>query len=578
MARGTRGVARGARGTAARPPPPQAGRRKGARSAHGGEADAGMGARGGAGGARAAAARPSPPTRGAGPRGGRGRSAAARGRKRPRMDEWGDIFGCAMSGAAAVSTGPPWRRLGRRGVGGRSDTIRKALSSELDGIEMQSSEVDCHPLERSPSPLLEGGARCPVTSASTKAAGSGEMLATSALCQSDAVKNLGQGHTIDLEEPDYEKCQQSENTTLNKSERRNEHIGDPECSLKAQDVVPSYDGEVNCEEPSTQKESDIFDPSRNDPDAVRLIRSDYECLQPQKFVSPLVMRYLLRSVERKFEGCRDKFYIFDALFYEKLEKALFGVGDLSEMRGWCNNFNIFDRAYLIMPIHGENHWSLVVICIPGKESASGPIILHLDSLGCLSPHQKKDSLGSHPSTMILNIVERFLIEEWCHLMNNLDPNTSITKKKVEVPQLTNGFDTGIFMLYYIERFISQAPERFTKDYLCMFSKSWFKPEDAAELRHTLRLSLEEFMADTIRDDTVASDGEAVQLGNVGVDDLTALSTLEQNLKLSELRRNELLKELGQLNKSIALTRDQISKHPDMIQKKKDELVIGIKPL
>ncbi|RLN28167.1 putative ubiquitin-like-specific protease 2B [Panicum miliaceum] len=98
----------------------------------------------------------------------------------------------------------------------------------------------------------------------------------------------------------------------------------------------------------------------------------------------------------------------------------------------------------------------------------------------------------------------FLKEEWFHLKKNPSPNTkfdvlaSIIKKIAKVPQQNNGYDSGIFMLYYIERFISEAPERFTEDKLCMFNESWFKPEDASELRHTIRQRMSELLpADTI---------------------------------------------------------------------------------
>lgn len=39
----------------------------------------------------------------------------------------------------------------------------------------------------------------------------------------------------------------------------------------------------------------------------------------------------------------------------------------------------------------------------------------------------------------------------------------------QVPQQKNEYDCGIFMLYYIERFIRLAPERFTRDNLSMVS-------------------------------------------------------------------------------------------------------------
>ena len=48
---------------------------------------------------------------------------------------------------------PRRRGRGRGGVGGRSETIRKSLSSELDGIKARSGEVDWPVRERSPSAL-----------------------------------------------------------------------------------------------------------------------------------------------------------------------------------------------------------------------------------------------------------------------------------------------------------------------------------------------------------------------------------------------------------------------------------------
>uniref|UniRef100_A0A0A9DRK5 Ubiquitin-like protease family profile domain-containing protein n=1 Tax=Arundo donax TaxID=35708 RepID=A0A0A9DRK5_ARUDO len=160
------------------------------------------------------------------------------------------------------------------------------------------------------------------------------------------------------------------------------------------------------------------------------------------------------------------------------------------------------------------HWSLIIICIPAKESNSGPIILHLDSL------------GMHPSSKIFNTVEKYLEAEWCHLKKNPPPDTSISEsiwkdlprnihtEKVQVPQQNNAYDCGIFMLYYIKRFIREAPERLTRDKLDMFSCSWFNSEDASELRLTIRaLLLEEFESARLDDamlDAATSDGSDIE--------------------------------------------------------------------
>ena len=39
----------------------------------------------------------------------------------------------------------------------------------------------------------------------------------------------------------------------------------------------------------------------------------------------------------------------------------------------------------------------------------------------------------------------------------------------QVPGQNNAYDCGIFMLYYIQRFIIEAPENFTRDRLVMVS-------------------------------------------------------------------------------------------------------------
>nr|TKW29502.1 hypothetical protein SEVIR_3G399400v2 [Setaria viridis] len=329
-------------------------------------------------------------------------------------------------------------------------------------------------------------------------------------CSTPVSGNLQRVHAIDPDESDNGKCQQSENSSFSRfTKRRKEQLqaSSSVYSRKVQDVVLLDDedmqteGEVNCE----------MSGRRDDPEAVELTGSDINCLDPGAFLSSPVINYYIQNIKRNIlcsDDCRDKFYIFNTYFYGKLEEALYRRGDFSKLRRWWKGVNIFHRAYIILPIHGMAHWSLVIICMPAKESISGPIIiLHLDSL------------GMHHSTKILDTVGRYLEEEWRYLKKNPSPDTSVLdatwedlpsnihKAKVQVPQQNNAYDCGIFMLYYIERFIREAPERFTIDKLDMFSCSWFNPEDASDLRKRIRaLLLEEF--ESARLDNVMSDGAA----------------------------------------------------------------------
>ncbi|EEE53572.1 hypothetical protein OsJ_36804 [Oryza sativa Japonica Group] len=312
-------------------------------------------------------------------------------------------------------------------------------------------------------------------------------------------------HAIDPDEKaDDEKSEPSTRYSFRNyiKKRKEKHQSCLSDFQKVQDVVLLDDedvqpeGQVDCRMHDRRNETMIYYPSRDDPEAVELSSSDIKCLDPGVYLSSPVINFYIQYMKRTKlhdDDCREKFYIFNTYFYSKLEEALLGKGEFLKLRRWWKGVNIYHTSYIILPIHGTAHWSLIIICFPSKESNSGPIILHLDSLEL------------HSSAKIFDTVRRYLEAEWCHLRKNPPPDISISetiwddlpsniqKEKVQVPQQKNEYDCGIFMLYYIERFIRLAPERFTRDNLSMFSRSWFQPEDASDLRQRIReLLLEEF--------------------------------------------------------------------------------------
>ncbi|KAH0466436.1 hypothetical protein IEQ34_003674 [Dendrobium chrysotoxum] len=236
----------------------------------------------------------------------------------------------------------------------------------------------------------------------------------------------------------------------------------------------------------------------NDPESVALSYSDMECLNPEQFLSSPVMNFYIQYLQRSAPTtCRPQsdYHIFNTFFFGKLEKALSQKGDRSQcffkLRRWWKGVNIFSKAYILLPIHGSSHWSLVIICNPGKEDNSGTLILHLDSLGL------------HSSQQISRIISNFLKEEWNYMSQNPTADfpfrghiwqhvpLRIDKKKVMVPQQKNEYDCGIFVLYFIKRFLEEAPQRLRKHDLSMFHAKWFKPAEASSLRTTIRDLLNE---------------------------------------------------------------------------------------
>ncbi|KAI0524008.1 hypothetical protein KFK09_003372 [Dendrobium nobile] len=247
----------------------------------------------------------------------------------------------------------------------------------------------------------------------------------------------------------------------------------------------------------------MYYPSRDHPEAVELFYSDMKCLEPEQYISSPILdfyiRYLQRSLSYVYKN-KGEYYFFNTYFFGKLEQALSSKGDrslqFSKLRRWWKGVNIFEKAYIFLPIHKDLHWSLVIISImPPKEDESHPIILHLDSLGL------------HKSLLILEVVQCFLTEEWKYVKQNassphissgekilIDVPLKVDKKEIKVPQQKNEYDCGLFVLYFMERFINdEAHQRFNRNDPNMFGTEWFQPEEASSLRKRIQdLLLEEF--------------------------------------------------------------------------------------
>ncbi|GKV22864.1 hypothetical protein SLEP1_g32682 [Rubroshorea leprosula] len=246
--------------------------------------------------------------------------------------------------------------------------------------------------------------------------------------------------------------------------------------------------------PECSKDARIYYPSRDDPDPVEICFGDIDNLAPEAYLTSTILNFYIRYLRQQASPTNREIcdcHFFNTYFYKKLTEAVSDKGsnkiDFVRFRRWWRGVNIFQKAYILIPIHEDLHWSLVIICIPNKEDESGPIMLHLDSLGL------------HSSRSVFCNIRRFLKEEWNILKQEVAPldlpigdevwnnlPSKISERKISVPQQKNDFDCGLFVLYFMERFIEEAPERLKKRDLAMFGKKWFKPEEASGLRCKIR--------------------------------------------------------------------------------------------
>ncbi|MCD7457508.1 hypothetical protein HAX54_035234 [Datura stramonium] len=247
------------------------------------------------------------------------------------------------------------------------------------------------------------------------------------------------------------------------------------------------------------KATKVYYPSRDDPESVEICYSDMESLAPEAYLSSTIMNFYIRYLQQRkspVDGERCEYHFFNTYFYKKLKEAVFSKQNDKEasfvkLRRWWKGVNIFEKAYIFLPIHENLHWSLVIICIPDKEDQLGPTVLHLDSLGL------------HCSSSLFGTIKKFLIEEWKFLRQEEVADLPIADKIWEnlprriddiiipVPQQRNEYDCGLFVLFFMERFIAEVHERLKKKDLAMFGRKWFKPEEASSMRPKIRNILEE---------------------------------------------------------------------------------------
>ncbi|CAK8561664.1 unnamed protein product [Lathyrus sativus] len=279
--------------------------------------------------------------------------------------------------------------------------------------------------------------------------------------------------------------------------------------------------------PEYLKDAKIYFPSRDDPECVEVCYNDMECLAPEGYLTSTIMNFYIRYLKQVSPTISD-YHFFNTYFYKKLKEAVSCKESnrdtiFSKFRRWWKGVNIFQKAYVLIPIHQDLHWSLSIICFPDKEDESGPIILHLDSLGLHSSRSVFENIKSYL------IKERNYLSKECAssdvpIADRIWKSLSSTIETVimKVPQQKNEYDCGLFVLYFIKRFMEEAPDRLKKKNLSMFSKKWFKPEEASSLRAKIQKLLVAELHSSIKPDGItesspSSAGDAIECDETAKD-------------------------------------------------------------
>ncbi|XP_058746355.1 probable ubiquitin-like-specific protease 2B [Vicia villosa] len=240
---------------------------------------------------------------------------------------------------------------------------------------------------------------------------------------------------------------------------------------------------------------------KGDPDAVSISKKDVDLLQPERYINDTIIDFYILYLKNKIqEKEKARFHFFNSFFFRKLvdmDKIIPNICDgksaFLRVRKWTRKVKLFEKDYIFIPVNFNLHWSLIVICHPGEvvnvndreldKSLKIPCILHMDSVK-----------GYHNN--LKDIVQSYLWEEWKDKMKDTSGEDLSSKflnipfLSIAVPQQENSYDCGIFLLHYIELFLTEAPFNFNPLKLTKLSKflnlDWFPPEEAYHKRTRIR--------------------------------------------------------------------------------------------
>ncbi|XP_073287104.1 probable ubiquitin-like-specific protease 2A isoform X2 [Primulina huaijiensis] len=259
---------------------------------------------------------------------------------------------------------------------------------------------------------------------------------------------------------------------------------------------------------------DIIYP-KGDPDAVCISKKDVDLLQPMTFINDTVIDFYIKYLLNRMSVEQHRFHAFNAFFFRKLadldqdkSRPWDGKKAFQRVWKWTRNVNLFEKDYLLIPVNFSSHWSLIVICHPGKvanckgmislhsmfqfvlnfcyflslkfgsitenvmdDSSEMPCILHMDSLqGCHRGFEK--------------LIQNYLLEEWKERHNEPEADMSVKFSKLpfvalQLPQQENFFDCGLFLLHYAELFIQLAANFSKRKYADILNEDLFLPAEVS---------------------------------------------------------------------------------------------------
>lgn len=130
----------------------------------------------------------------------------------------------------------------------------------------------------------------------------------------------------------------------------------------------------------------IYPPPHQKPHGISINSEDIKSLEFDQCLNDVIIDFYLRYLqEEELTGNQlSVTHIFSQFFFTTLNRKTRSPKNLSAARRrhervkhWTKNTNLFDKNFVIIPIHEPNHWYVVVLCFP---CLTGPVVIEEDGV------------------------------------------------------------------------------------------------------------------------------------------------------------------------------------------------------
>jgi len=197
-------------------------------------------------------------------------------------------------------------------------------------------------------------------------------------------------------------------------------------------------------------------------DGICITASDYKRLAPGEYFNDTLVEFSLKEILASRPHLAPRTHIFCTHFYSTLRDSGY-----SAVKNWTKGIDIFQKEYLIIPVHEKFHWYLAIIHRPGQilppsgtenaaEQLDGVSVAHIYILDSLSgPHeQTRLELGQYLFNEALD--KNTIVPTGVQSHNSLLGwfGTHIAGYDVPVPIQNNAIDCGVYLIHFAEIFLN----------------------------------------------------------------------------------------------------------------------------